>query len=713
VIEVAADMEVDSKDEEINTNEDVIMSNPEEETNATGDNSPMDIRSDVPSFDEGAPSDESPISMEADVESPVEPTSPGIESTTSEETKMEEEFVPAATTANSLETFKLIEMLRSDEVADRFSAMGQLETIAIGLGEERTKNELIPFLTESTDDEDDVLVAMAEHISSLIKHVGGVENYKLLLSPLELLLMVEETTVREKAVESCKIVAEMLPLKTFQNEYTEMLEKLARKEWFTARMSACSLIAFGFSRLAPAQREKNMQLFAKLCRDDVPLVRRVASHSLGIMFTNAVTVLGLSSISEPEGAINRLIIPLYEELARNDQDSVRLQTTENCVMFGRAITEIMKKDPKSFMQQEELTDKILPLLVSTIEDRSWRVRWTAASKFNEAVHAFSFLTGAVAELIPAYEKLLQDTEAEVRTAATFNIADVARCSDKVGPEVVDRLLMRVATLTDDDSEHVRAALAMVATELAPILGKDKTIQHLLPPLLLLLRDPSSEVRLNLISSLSPLNDVIGVDLLSQSLYPAIVDLSEDRKWRIRLAIINHIPLLAKQLGRDFFSEKLSKLCVAWLGDDISTIREAAAKNLMFLTELFGSKWTVDHILPLLVEIREHQSYLRRLTAVQACSLMATKMDLEGATNKLLPMVVEMASDNVPNIRFNVAMALERMAPFCGERSYRSTIRPVLLVLIEDPDRDVRYFAEKSLNAADKAFQIGFTINTAP
>ena len=97
--------------------------------------------------------------------------------------------------------------------------------------------------------------------------------------------------------------------------------------------------------------------------------------------------------------------------------------------------------------------------------------------------------------------------------------------------VAERLVKRVTSLTEDDSEHVRAALAMVATELAPILGKEATITHLVPPVLLLLRDAASEVRLNLISSLSALNEVIGVDLLSQSLLPAILDLAQDGKWR--------------------------------------------------------------------------------------------------------------------------------------------------------------------------------------
>lgn len=223
--------------------------------------------------------------------------------------------------------------------------------------------------------------------------------------------------------------------------------------------------------------------------------------------------------------------------------------------------------------EKALIARLLPLIVATIDDRSWRVRWTAAAKFADIISAYNGLPNAMDALIPSYEKLLQDPEAEVRTAATFNLAKVASsCTAMVpvppvgrapneaemmeyeGPRTTaaERLVKRVTSLTEDDSEHVRAALAMVATELAPILGTEATITHLVPPVLLLLRDAASEVRLNLISSLGALNEVIGIDLLSQSLLPAILDLAQDGKWRIRLAILEHVPKLAKQLGADFF-----------------------------------------------------------------------------------------------------------------------------------------------------------------
>ena len=119
-----------------------------------------------------------------------------------------------------------------------------------------------------------------------------------------------------------------------------------------------------------------------------------------------------------------------------------------------------------------------------------------------------------------------------------------------------------------------------------------------------------------------------------------------KRPRIRLAIIQHIPLLAKQLGQNFFTERLSALCVGWLGDEISTIRQAAAKNLMDLTAVFGTEWACEHLLPSIDEIRGHSSYLRRLTAVQACAKMSTEMDPDVAQTELLPIVLAMASDSV-------------------------------------------------------------------
>ena len=67
------------------------------------------------------------------------------------------------------------------------------------------------------------------------------------------------------------------------------------------------------------------------------------------------------------------------------------------------------------------------------------------------------------------------------------------------------LSLCVRDLCQDVSQHVRAALANQINGLAPLLGKDATIEHLLPLFLHLLKDEFPEVRLNIISKLELVN----------------------------------------------------------------------------------------------------------------------------------------------------------------------------------------------------------------
>lgn len=205
--------------------------------------------------------------------------------------------------------------------------------------------------------------------------------------------------------------------------------------------------------------------------------------------------------------------------------------------------------------------------------------------------------------------------------------------------ILARIVPCVRDLSHDTSQHVRAALANHISGLAPLLGREPTVEHLLPLFLHLLKDEFPEVRLNVISKLETVNGgmksfddmferfhlirislVIDIELLSDSLLPAIIELAEDKSWRVRQAIIEYIPLLATQLGKPFFDEQLGNLCMSWLGDTVFSIREAATINLKKLTEVFGVEWAKVAIVPKVVGMGQHPNYLYRMTTVQAITV---------------------------------------------------------------------------------------------
>ena len=93
----------------------------------------------------------------------------------------------------------LMDELRSDDVQLRLNAIHSIPTIALALGPDRARSELITFLQDSVDDEDEVLLTLAEELGrNFEEYIGGPPYAHVLLGPLENLSAVEETLVRDK-----------------------------------------------------------------------------------------------------------------------------------------------------------------------------------------------------------------------------------------------------------------------------------------------------------------------------------------------------------------------------------------------------------------------------------------------------------------------------------------------------------------------------------
>jgi serine/threonine-protein phosphatase 2A regulatory subunit A len=68
---------------------------------------------------------------------------------------------------------------------------------------------------------------------------------------------------------------------------------------------------------------------------------------------------------------------------------------------------------------------------------------------------------------------------------------------------------------------------------------------------------------------------------------------------------------------------------------------------------------------------------------------------------VLPTIIEMSQDSIPNIRFNVAKSLESLIPLLKKDSsteelLNSSVKPTLEALSLDQDVDVKFFATRAL-----------------
>lgn len=568
----------------------------------------------------------------------------------------------------------LIDQLKHDDVQLRTNACKNLPTIAAALGPERTRDELIPFIADSTDDDnDDVLCAIAEKLGELIQYVGGDEYLYRLLNPLEMLVCVEEVQVRETAIHSIEAIISQMSVEHVTKYFVPFLERLSAKDGFISRISASCLHHVVYNRMGELDKKHIKSLFYKLCQDDTPMVRREAAQNIS-KFTVNLKVQDI--VSE--------VIPIFKALISDEQDSVRIQALSHCIPLYESVP------------AEYKISQLLPVVLNVVNDKAWRVRWTLANKLHELCAALG-QEASYNSLGSVYESLLNDMEAEVRAAAASHVHKISRIINK--DFFVQRIIPTVKHLASDVSEYVRASLASSIIEVTSVLGKEGTVDHILPLLLLLLRDENSEVRLNIISNLGNINNIIGVELLSQSLIPAIIQLSEDAKWRVRLAIIEHIPVLAAQVGKHFFNDKLSMLCMGWLGDEVYSIRRAAAENLLKLTELFGEEWTKEIVLPRLEILHSNSNYLHRVTSLYGMQVLCKVIAPSVSNQTILPLLLALSQDPVPNVRFITATTMATLHQSISKvnPSGASEIKSILNSLASnDKDGDVRYYALEAL-----------------
>jgi serine/threonine-protein phosphatase 2A regulatory subunit A len=95
-------------------------------------------------------------------------------------------------------------------------------------------------------------------------------------------------------------------------------------------------------------------------------------------------------------------------------------------------------------------------------------------------------------------------------------------------------------------------------------------------------------------------------------------------------------------------------------------------------------------------MHQNQNYLYRMTTLFAISALSEVIDGDVITDKMLPTVIKLSKDKVPNIRFNVAKCLGIISSKVNINEVQQTIKPCLSHLQNDKDQDVKFYASQAL-----------------
>ncbi|KAF4741295.1 hypothetical protein FOZ62_008058, partial [Perkinsus olseni] len=242
--------------------------------------------------------------------------------------------------------------------------------IACALGPVRTREELLPFLTElamvddvasDTVDETRVLTAMARVLNAdFMQWIGGPQYGQCLLRPLEELANSDDEPRREEAVKSLITIAKALPLSTLEAYYIPMLRNMAASDWFCQRAVAVALLPAVASRLCarkkgsggdpPLAVELVNTIFSALGADDSPMVRRAVFQVLGDI---------AAAVFPVNDSVKAKLLELFKSLARDEQESVRILTVPVCIQLAKCLSS----------QPYEIVKDLLPSIHSCGEDQ--------------------------------------------------------------------------------------------------------------------------------------------------------------------------------------------------------------------------------------------------------------------------------------------------------------------------------------------------------
>ncbi|CAG0915057.1 unnamed protein product, partial [Notodromas monacha] len=575
----------------------------------------------------------------------------------------------------------LINELRQEDANDRVRTMKSISCFAVALGPERTRSELVPFFATSLYDDDEVMFTLAEEIPSFFDLIGGQDHVTCLLPVLENICGCEEEVVRNKAAQSLKILAAKHTHDQLQDEFVPLVLRLAASEDSSAlRAAACNLIPVPYKSVtAEESRIELRKMMKQLCRDNCIPVRCEAAKQLGTF----AQCLELSLVISD--ALYSLKI-----LLKDDHEKVRIESMESFKVIASLLIS------SCVMSEAELLQYVSELAV----DSSFGVRCRLSEILPSLITVVESQE-SVANLVSQFCVLMRDNCVEVRLAAASQVTECCEALPAASREdlMLNKFLPGIVLLAEDNSDHVTGALSNVILGMLTLLGKEFMANHMLPILRMqLLCETNSDVRLNIVSKIDVICEAVGTHHFQTTLLPIVIEMVKDTKWRIRAAIIDSTMLLADQLGADVFNERILNLCLMCLLDPVASVRERAAGILKQIILKFGPDWALANIVPKLTALGCSGIYREKMVFLTVVGEVAEACGANTTSAILVPLVLSLASDQVPNLRMVVAKTLKRIFPVVGEEVMLTMVNPSLQVLLSDLDRDVRFFASEAMEA---------------
>jgi serine/threonine-protein phosphatase 2A regulatory subunit A len=414
------------------------------------------------------------------------------------------------------------------------------------------------------------------------------------------------------------------------------------------------------------------EIYGRLCRDELPIVRRAGS----LAFQNFCKLVDSEILSNE-------FLTLLKTILADESQVIQVIGVENLASYST----LLKKCNATAI----LSNEILPMVKNYSDDHSWRTRQSLVKGFGQ--FALVFLPAEVSsEVLTSLGHMALDPEPDVRTLA---VQEFAPFLDVVGStQFIAEFAPVAQQLVEDPVNQVRKLLSEICVDILGKVGPEIVSAHLSDLIIKFMNDEDPLVRLRIIKKLNIVAEES--ESLCTRLTENLKSMFNHSNWRLRKGLVEAMPSVVQHMGPDYFVDHFLNHSLLLVKDGVEEVRIASCEALAKIAAISDINWVYERIFPTFKSLA-NEDYLTRLTMMTALErFLALENVQDRFQSECVAQIISMSTDKVPNVRLRAAQALHYSLASASSSNHLGLLKDQLLSALNDlqndKDKDVRYFA---------------------
>ena len=548
-------------------------------------------------------------------------------------------------------SISLLEDLQSQDNKTKINAIHNLQQISLALGCEATRKELLPYLKNciNNEEEDEILIELTKNLSKFLDCIGGIKYINELLNLFEVLLSIDEPSIRKEAINSLsEILKQIDDIKEIEKDLMNLIKKFYLSDDVNQKLSSMNLIVLVYKDLDENNKIITLNYLENFSNSENLIIKKELINEI-------VKISDYLSIDYIKKLISTII--------KDENENIKIDII------------ILITSLKEHKDLVSILDYIYELIKKLSEDINYKVRLSLINNFSEILK-FSKINYDFKQLIlNIYIKLIEDPEDQIRNACCLNLEETTKLlKNEIN---YNKLLQNFHKLSKDPKTFIRNSLSENLHKICPLLNKKQLSEIIFPIFNELISDEISK-------------DIETNNIFQEKIIPSIIEISQNKSWRLRNKIITIIPNLVNQKN---FIKDIFPICLNYLTDHVYAIRDEGCKLLCKIYKDIRSVEVENRLIEKLNVMSNLTNYLIRNTCLIFIKYFVDKIDdkiyFDFFQKKLINLVYKLSNDKISNVRMTCAIIFNKVKN-CkfDNRNNIDKIKKNIEVLKQDEDSDV-------------------------